>query len=319
MENIKTTKGVLGIKAAAWSIVVVVMVFLMVIIGSSFFMLEYSLAPDENRTDTAHCFRELFKTYPETRPWVDSLRKADALRDTFVIMPGSGEKHHALFVRKGSNKTALILHGWRDCSIDFLFLARLYEKEMGYNVVIPDIHAHGLSEGDMIRMGWHDRKDMLHWLSIFRTDTMVVHGVSMGGATTMMMSGESMPKDIKDIRFVDDCGYTSVWDEFSGELKNQFDLPEFPMMFTTSLLCKLRYGWSFGEASAIDAVKRSTHPMLFIHGANDTFVPTEMVHRLYNAKPSKKSLWIAKGAKHAKSYLMHKEEYSRRVRNFLDE
>jgi fermentation-respiration switch protein FrsA (DUF1100 family) len=66
---------------------------------------------------------------------------------------------------------------------------------------MPDLHAHGLSEGDMIQMGWLDRKDVLHWMSVFRSDTMVVHGVSMGAATTMMASAEKMPQGIKDIHF----------------------------------------------------------------------------------------------------------------------
>lgn len=291
-------------------------VFGVICVGGSFYMLEYSLAPTENRTDTALCFRKLYKTYPETKPWVDSLRSRNALRDTFLTMP-TGEQHHALYVNRGANQTALVLHGWRGCSVDFLFLARLYEQELGYNVVIPDLHAHGLSEGDMIQMGWLDRKDALHWLAAFQTDTMVVHGVSMGGATTMMMSGERVPDSISDLRFIDDCGYTSVWDEFSGELRNQFDLPEFPLMFTTSLLCKISYGWSFGEASAIKQVQRSTHPMLFIHGSRDTFVPTAMVHRLYDAKPSQKELWITEGAKHAESYLKYREEYVQRISDFL--
>ena len=299
-----------------WSVVVLT-VFIVALVGGSFYMLDYSLSPDSLRSDTAYHYRELFANYPETRPWVDSLRRIDALRDTFVTMP-SGERHHALYIRNGSRKTALVIHGWRDCSIKFLFLAQMYDRELGYNVVVPDLHAHGLSEGDMIQMGWKDRKDVSHWLSIFKTDTMVVHGVSMGGATTMMMSTEPLPDGVRDIRFVDDCGYTSVWDEFSGELRNQFGLPEFPLMYSTSLLCKLRYGWSFGEASAINEVSRLIHPMLFIHGGNDTFVPTEMGHRLYKAKKSKKALWIAKGSEHAKSYLNHRKEYIRRVRDFLN-
>ena len=137
------------------------------------------------------------------------------------------------------------------------------------------------------------------------------------GATTMMMSAMGLPKGIEDIRFIDDCGYTSVWDEFAGELKNQFGLSEFPLMFTTSLLCKLRYGWSFGEASAINEVSKCQHPMLFIHGGNDTYVPTEMVHRLYEATTGKKELWIAEGAEHAASYWKHREEYVKRVKEFL--
>ncbi len=304
-------------KKITWCGIGLLTLLMTALVGGSFYMLDYSLAPDENRKDTAYCFRELFNTYPETRPWVDSLRRLDALRDTFVVMPENGEKHHALYVRNGSNKTALILHGWRKCAIDFLYLARLYEKELGYNVVLPDIHAHGLSDGDMIRMGWLDRKDMLNWLTIFQTDTMVVHGVSMGGATTMMMSAEKMPEGIKDIHFVNDCGYTSVWDEFAGELNNQFGLPSFPLLYATDLLCKLRYDWSFSEASALEQVSKSTHPMLFIHGNKDTFVPTKMVYSLYKAKQGKKSLWIADGAEHAKSYMKHRSEYVNTVRSFL--
>lgn len=304
-------------KRILWWSIGVLAVIAITLTGASFYMLDYSLAPDPVRTDTAFCFGVQFKEYPETRPWVDSLRRVGALRDTFVTMPGSGERHHAFFVRKGARKTALIIHGWRDCAIDFFFLARMYEREFGYNVVMPDIHAHGLSEGDAIRMGWLDRKDMLHWLAMFQTDTMVVHGVSMGGATTMMLSAEPLPEGIRDIRFVEDCGYTSVWDEFSGELKTEFGLPAFPLMYTTSLLCKLCYGWSFGEASALEQVRRSTAPFLFIHGGSDTFVPTEMVYRLYEAKPSKKEMWIADSAVHARSYFVHRDEYIRRVRSFV--
>jgi fermentation-respiration switch protein FrsA (DUF1100 family) len=300
-----------------WSIGIVLVAIIIVTIGGSFYMLDYSLSPNPDRKDTALSFRQQFEKYPETRPWMDSLRQADALRDTFITMP-NGERHHALYVRNGGKKTALVIHGWRNNSINFLHLARLYEKELGYNVVIPDVHAHGLSEGDMIQMGWLDRNDALHWLSVFNADTIAVHGVSMGAATAMMLSAETMPKGIKDIRFIEDCGYTSVWDEFAGELKNQFGLPEFPLMYTTSLLSKISNGWSFGEASAINQVKRCSYPILFIHGGSDTFVPTDMVYRLYKAKASKKKLWIANGAKHAESYKKHREKYVKQVKDFLN-
>ena len=294
-----------------WGIALVLMLLLMITIGGSYYMLSYSLSPDPERQDTAQCYKELFSDYPDLRPWVDSLRCLDALRDTMVTMP-TGERHHALVIPSDGQKTAVVVHGWRDCSIDFLFLARIYEQA-GYRVVLPDLHAHGLSEGDMIQMGWLDSRDIVHWMTIFQTDTMVVHGVSMGAATTMMTSAKALPKGVRDIRFVEDCGYTCVWDEFAGELKNQFGLPEFPLMYSTSKLCRLLNGWSFQEASAIGEVRKSPHPMLFIHGGSDTFVPTGMVYRLYDAKPSKKQLWIAEGAEHALSYKMHPQEYMQKI------
>ena len=279
-------------------------------------MLHVSLAPDPNRADRDSCFQQLFRDYPETRPWIDSLMSCHALRDTFITMP-TGERHHAYYINRGARKTALVIHGWRDQAIKYFCLALMYERDLGYNVVIPDLHAHGQSEGEAIDMGWQNRHDVKRWMQIFRQDTMVVHGVSMGAATTMMLSAEKMPAGIRDIRFIEDCGYTTVWDEFSDQMNKLFSLPPFPLMHTSSLLCHLRYGWHFSQASALDAVRHCPYPMLFIHGDSDTFVPTAMVYRLYAAKPQPKALWIAKDTDHAHSYLNHRAEYTRRVRQFL--
>ena len=153
---------------------------------------------------------------------------------------------------------------------------------------------------------------------LFGTNDFVVHGVSMGAATTMCVSGEKMPECVKNIRFIEDCGYTSVWDEFSYELKEQFGLSDFPLMYATSLLCKIKYGWSFGEAASIKQVKKCPYPMLFIHGDEDTFVPSWMVHPLYEAKQGEKELWITKGTEHAKSYGDYREEYVERIKNFIE-
>jgi len=200
----------------------------------------------------------------------------------------------------------------------------MYHDSLGYNILLPDLHGHGLSDGNDIQMGWKDRLDVLHWTKVaeemFRDSLyeskMVVHGVSMGAATTMCLSGEkNLPPYIQ--AFVEDCGYTSVWDEFSGQLKEQFGLPAFPLMYTTSLLCKWQYGWSFEEASPIKQVAKCNRPMLFIHGDADAYVPYSMLRPLYNAKPQPKEMWIAPGSQHAKAFHDHPAEYTAVVRDFL--
>ena len=145
----------------------------------------------------------------------------------------------------------------------------------------------------------------------------MVHGISMGAATTMMLSGEDLPKQVKV--FVEDCGYTSVWDEFHQEISVQFGLPAFPILHVASLITELKYGWNFEEASALNAVSKSKYPMLFIHGDADTFVPTWMAYPLYEAKSEPKELWIVPGVEHAKSYLDYQEEYTSRVNNFISQ
>lgn len=144
---------------------------------------------------------------------------------------------------------------------------------------------------------------------------MVVHGISMGAATTMCVSGEKLPTYVKC--FVEDCGYTSVWDEFDHELHQQFNLPKFPLLNTASTICRLRYGWSFGEASPIKQVAKCKLPMLFIHGDNDDFVPSAMLRPLYEAKKGDKDIYVAKGSKHARAFRDHPDEYIKRVTQFV--
>lgn len=315
----KTTKTTLT------ALLVFVAIALMAIVGGSFYMLDYSLSPDPNRRDVDSAYRDLVKRLPDMEPWVDSVRQNGLLRDTFITMDDR-RRAHAIYLRGDSahGRTAVIVHGFRDSSPKFLFLGRMYHRDLGFNILLPDLSAHGLSDGEAVQMGWNDRFDVIRWTQVahelFATPDdsvrLVVEGVSMGAATTMCVSGEELPDYVKC--FVEDCGYSGVWDEFAYELDQLFSLPQFPLMYTTSALCRLRYGWSFGEASPLEQVKKCRRPMLFIHGDADTYVPTSMVKPLYEAKPQPKELWLAPGSKHIHSYIDHPQEYTRRVLQFTN-
>lgn len=306
-------------------LVVFVVLVMIAIVGGSCYMLSFALSrtgePKGNALDRV-ALRE--KEYPEIKPWIDSLQCAHALRDTFIVQ-ADGTKAHALYVwaPRKTNQTAILVHGYKDRAEGMLHLGYVYHHFLGYNILLPDLHAHGRSEGSDIQMGWKDRIDVLRWTQVadrlFADSTghtrQVLHGVSMGAATVMCVSGEKTPGYVKC--FVEDCGYTSAWDEFQYELNEMFGLPPFPLMWTTSALCKLRYGWSFGQASPLRQVAKCHKPMLFIHGDKDDFVPTKMVYPLYQAKPGVKELFIGKGSIHAKTYRDHRKEYVRIVKDFV--
>ena len=136
------------------------------------------------------------------------------------------------------------------------------------------------------------------------------------GATTMMTAGESTPDNVK--AFVEDCGYTSVWDIFSSELQLRFGLPEFPILYTASGVARLRAGYSFTEASALAQVARCEKPMLFIHGTADDFIPYEMMDTLYNAKPGdNKAELTAEGAGHGEAMYALGDSYWDTVFDFI--
>lgn len=286
------------------------------------YLLSYALRPEAVlREKNAGAYEYMFAEYPYLRPWVDSLQRSGALRDT-VIRGERGGRLHALYAAapEPTDRTAVIVHGYTDCAERMLMIGCLYNRDLGFNILLPDLRHHGRSEGRAIGMGWPDRLDVLRWMEVANglfggRTRMVVHGISMGAATTMMVSGEPLPEYVRC--FVEDCGYTSVRDQFAKELREQFGLPAFPLLDVAGTLCRLRYGWGFREASALRQVARCGRPMLFIHGDADDYVPTEMVYPLYEAHPGDKELWVVPGAAHALSYRDNREEYTRRVGEFV--
>lgn len=309
-------------KKIVYSTIIALLILIGSVVWGSFYMLNLSLTPEDKiSSKNADSYSYMYDNYPFLRPWVDSLMNANALKDTFIINT-EGRKLHGFYVyaSQPTSKTAVIVHGYTDNAIRMFMIGYMYSQDLGFNILLPDLQFHGDSEGIAVQMGWKDRLDVLQWMkiadSIFGTNTqMVVHGISMGAATTMMVSGEKQEDFVKC--FVEDCGYTDVWDEFSYELQSTYRLPVFPLLYTTNWLCKRKYGWGFKEASALKQIIHCELPMFFIHGDQDTYVPTSMVYSLYEAKAVPKELWLVPGATHAMSYRDNKGEYTQRIRQFV--
>ena len=287
------------------------------------YMCKYALLPEEHGNDIEGDRAKAESRYPGILAWYDGLHNKGLLRDTTLIGEG-GYKLHAVYGAAcdpaHAQGTAVVVHGYTDNHLCFLNLVRMYRDSLNYNVMVPDLHYHGYSEGQAVQMGWLDRLDvrrfgdMAH--QIWGDDFLVVHGVSMGAATTMMLSGDDLPDYYR--AFVEDCGYSSVWDQFAHNLKDSFHLPPFPVLNSASIVCKRKYGWGFKEASSVAQLAKCERPMLFIHGDKDDFVPFEHLQKNYDAKvKGYKEMWVAPGSEHAMAYKDHPAEYTQHVRAFL--
>ena len=223
---------------------------------------------------------------------------------------------------QGRHKWVILVHGYH--SSKELMLAAMGERyqKQGYHVLAIDQRAHGESQGKFIGMGWLERKDLLRWIDwVVQQDDqarIALHGISMGGATVMMTVGEPQLSEHVKVA-VEDCGYTSAWDIFSYQLRSRFHLPEIPLLWLCEPVAKLRTGVGLHEASALRQVKQTTLPMLFIHGTADAFVPTGMVHPLYEAAGGKKELLLVEGGVHALSRQAAPDLYYTTVFRFLQE
>ncbi len=229
-------------------------------------------------------------------------------------------KGYFLPSERAEGRTAIIAHGYSGKGKDMGATAKIYYEHSGYNVLIPDARGHGQSEGDYIGFGWPERRDYLKWIEFVLQETgpqaqIVLHGVSMGGATVLMASGEELPPQVKAV--VADCGYSSVKAQLSYQLRRMYHLPGFPFIHFASLITRIKAGYFFGEASALKQVRKAKVPILFIHGDADKFVPFFMMEDLYQACSAPKDKLVVHGAGHGLAYDTDKSEYIARVDNFI--
>ncbi len=310
------------LRRTAWTAGIAALVLLLATAGGANYLLGYALDAQPRSRNLTQAWTEMDSLYPGLIRWRDSLQTARNWTD--LSMAGAdGTRLHAVLIRapRPTRRTAVLVHGYTDCHVRMMQLARMYADSLSANVLVPDLHSAGLSAGDHVRMGWLDRLDVEKWVAqlprlVGDSVLAVVHGVSMGAATTLMVSGDAdVPPFVR--AYVDDCGYTSVDAQFTKELKERFGLPRWPLIPAASALCDVRYGWNFGEASALNQVKKATRPVLFIHGSADDFVPTAMGRELAAACPTRFDLWIVPGAPHARSYKFFPHLYRQRVERLL--
>ena len=232
--------------------------------------------------------------------------------------------HGDLFMaEKKSKRTVILFHGYTSCGMNDCSTMAEYFMEHGYNALIVDQRSHGKSEGEYIGFGILDRFDCLKWTEyvigrLGADSEVVLFGISMGASTVLMASGsEDLPKNVRAI--ISDCAFTSPYDVFKHILKRDYHLPPRPIMDINERMCRKKAGYGFRDYSTLDAVKKAPCPILFIHGKEDLFVPTEMTIRNYESCTGEKRLLLVENAGHGASLYENKELYEQTVTEFLND
>ena len=157
-----------------------------------------------------------------------------------------------------SDKWAVVIHGYMmSGSLMYSAVGNMY-AEQGYNVLAPDLRGFGSSDGS-VAMGYLESLDVYDWIKDLNQnwnnkerygvnvapESIVVHGISLGGATTLQLAtnpdiklaaNEPYTSNLTDLHvkgFVDDCGYTSM----SGIITGMLSMGE--LVDLTSILSSL--------------------------------------------------------------------------------
>ncbi len=251
--------------------------------------------------------------YSEYREYIVSLIErisSEPCEDIFITSEDGLRLRGRLYHRDPRAPICMMVHGYkssplRDCSggaVDAL--------DAGYNLLLIDQRAHGLSEGKTIAFGIKERYDIRLWIDelIRRYGEgckIVLTGTSMGGATVLMASGLPLQKNVRAV--LADCPYSSPKDIILS-VAGRMGYPAFvyPLIRLGGIIWG---GFDPDEITAKDAVVSSQTPTIIMHGDADDYVPQKMSDTIGEGAtvPVRHESFF--GAGHCMSYIMYPEKY----------
>ena len=214
----------------------------------------------------------------------------------------------------------IFFHGYRCSSLRDGNGIFLHGREMGYNVLLADQRAHGMSEGTCITFGVKERYDVLSWVNygierLGKETKILLSGLSMGAATVLMAADVGLPENVRGI--MADCPYSSPKEILHTVMKAlRFPVP--PTYWLAKWSARIIGKFDLEEASAVKAIKNSDIPILIIHGDDDRFVPCEMSKACRDAACDRVELVLVKDAGHGMSYFVDEKVYKDKVVQFLE-
>ncbi len=280
--------------------------------------LEYAKAWGLKRQEYTRAFLDL--------PW-EPIRIYSEQRDTDIA---------GLTLRgKPPAGTVIILHGISWNRYECYKYARGF-VDKGWNVVIFDLPGHGDSPRGRSKtpaFGYMEKWDLdkvVDWArDHYKHVPLVLVGVSMGAATVLQYAPIGVPMgkprpEWKVDAIIADCSYSSAGDELRSRIK-ALHIPGLfgkPMYFLMNTMLNFFRGYTLEAISPKSSVLESPVPILFIHGKNDRYVPTEMsvsmaeMRKTLGAGPTE--LLLINGASHAKSVLVDPETWFKGTFDFIE-
>jgi dipeptidyl aminopeptidase/acylaminoacyl peptidase len=218
-----------------------------------------------------------------------------------------------------NGSTVLLSHGITDNREGVAGYARIF-LDQGFAVLLPDARAHGESGGEFATYGLKEAEDLHGWVSwLYAHDPpRCVYGFGESyGAALILQSLALEP------RF---CA-VAVEDAFSSAREMSFERVSGPLhmgdwfgrtvgrpvIWMASTYSRLRYGIDLLQPSPLEGIRRSSVPVLLIHGMEDKSINPRHAMILAQAAPGRAQVWLVPGAWHTGAWSVAHEEFELRV------
>lgn len=220
----------------------------------------------------------------------------------------------------GFDRCVIILQGRTESYLYSHYFAAPY-KPLGFNVLVIDSRAHGLSDGIYNCVGLKEYSDILAWSRLmhdtYNNKSILLHGICIGSATAMnaITCKDTLPYFSG---LIVEGMYTTFKETFYTHMKYE-KKPTFPFVIYIMHMLKKNAGCNPSTEGPIKWIKKLDKPLLMLHSRQDIFSLPAKADELYAACPSKKKLvWFDKGA-HSHIRINNTERYDQEIVDFVKE
>lgn len=212
----------------------------------------------------------------------------------------------------------IVLHGLGSNRAGVLPHARMLMAQ-GYGVLMMDMRAHGLSEGDVFVDGWHAPLDVNAMVDYLQERPDVTHIGAMGfSAGAVAMLHGAAENDAIEALVADGAGVAATDDLLDPLIPH----PAIAWLLVPDYWMSYRFMALFSGVQPAPAIREQVkriapRPMLFIAGAESMWEP-ELAAKYAASAGDSAQVWVIPGAGHTAGINVVPEEYAARVGAFFD-
>lgn len=218
----------------------------------------------------------------------------------------------------GSDKAVIIIAGRTECCYYSYYFAKPY-KESGYNVLVIDNRAHGLSDGKICSLGYKEYKDITEWANMLHgmgNKSVILHGICIGASTALFtLTAKDCPDYITAM--VSDGMYVNFYESFKNHMTEK-KKPNFPITYGVMTHIFFISGANVVTDGPLKRMPKMKKPILFMQSKEDTYSMPELAKKLYAVCPAenKKLVYFDHGA-HSRIRINDEKGYDDTVKEFL--
>ena len=244
------------------------------------------------------------------------MKQGKTYRD--VTIENDGLHLYGQYFDFGHKRACIIIPGRCESLMYSYFFAPAYEKA-GFNVLVIDIRAHGISDGKYDPVGVGEHRDTIKWGKMlhdeFGNEEVWIHGICMGANTgVLVLTAPECPDYFKGL--VSEGMYISFKENYKQHMIYDHH-PTWPIVNMVMKLVKKHTGTDVDKIKPIDLIDQVKVPVLFIAGRNDFYSKADCTIQLYEkCGASRKEIAWFEGGNHSHLRFAYHEEFENVIAQF---